>query len=145
MCWAIKRTPSDGFNRTAGEQLPPGPLLGRSHQGPILKKNYDFIQIIYFSCIITLSPFSVNYLFIFSKKWAPQRLPPGPFFLNPPLCTPLRADMTSGDKCLGIVFSLSVTVIIYHCCWIFREVLRDNLFHGITCQATCTHESQGYR
>lgn len=26
--------------------------------------------------------------------------------------TPLRADMTSGDKCFGIVFSLSVTEMI---------------------------------
>lgn len=53
----------------APAQKAPGP------QGPILKK-IDFIQSIFFPVLRHLACFLINYLFVFSIKWAPA--PEGP-------------------------------------------------------------------
>lgn len=42
--------------------------------------------------------------------------------------TPLRADMTSGDKCFGIVFSLSVTEMIPSQYIFYKINLINNFF-----------------
>ena len=63
-----------------------GPLPRGPPRALCSKINYHFIQPRFFlHTFLYIYPLLVNYLFMFPKKWAPQRLPPGPLFLNPPL------------------------------------------------------------